>query len=126
MRTACAGAVLIALMAISGPAWAEEEPLLPTVEVTASRAAPCVASEVDGKRVTDFACLSQRMAADAAKGTAPPQGLGSEAITRRPPSALGLAHREATRQRMGNTFGISTRPQRPPPPPPPPPFGRPR
>jgi hypothetical protein len=43
---------------------------------------------------------------------------GSERIVRQPPTKLGLANRAATQQRMGNTFGTSTQPQRPPPPPP--------
>ena len=112
----------LTLLVMCSPLWAKEDPLLPRVQVTAPRTAACVTDDTDGKRASDFACLSERMAGTTAQRT-PPQVLGSEAITGRPPSALGLAHREATRQRMGNTFGISTTPQRPPAPAPAPPLG---
>ncbi len=117
--TAPAGLILLVII---GPAWAKEDPLLPKVQVTAPRTAACVTDGTDGKQAQDFTCLSERMAGTPAQRP-PPQVLGSEAITGRPPSALGLAHREATRQRMGNTFGISTTPQRPPAPAPAPPLG---
>lgn len=75
----------------------------------------CVDVEVDGQRVEDYACLS-RMLAPATTPAAPLPQLEADAVGRRAPTALGLAHRETTRQRMGNTFGKSTLPQRPAPP----------
>ncbi|HAV73175.1 MAG TPA: hypothetical protein DCX91_15200 [Stenotrophomonas sp.] len=78
----------------------------------------CIEVEVNGERIRDYDCFS-RLLAPAAASAAPAQAPGSLLIVRQPPSALGLAHRAATQQRMGNTFGISTQPQRPPPPPPP-------
>jgi hypothetical protein len=81
----------------------------------------CVDVEVNGERVRDYACLQRLLAPTPtdARGSAAP--LGSESISGRAPSAVGLAHAEATRQRMGNTFGHSTVPQRPASPPAPPP-----
>jgi len=122
MRIPHTALAALTLLLMSNPLWAKEDPLLPKVQVTAPRTAACVTDGADGKQTQDFNCLSERMAGTTAQRT-PPQVLGSEAITGRPPSALGLAHREATRQRMGNTFGISTTPQRPPAPAPAPPFG---
>lgn len=78
----------------------------------------CIEVEVNGERIRDYGCFS-RLLAPAAAAARPEPTPGSLRRVRQPPSALGLAHRAATQQRMGNTFGISTQPQRPPPPPPP-------
>lgn len=80
----------------------------------------CIEVEVNGERIRDYGCLS-RLLAPSPASVAPEQPPNALLIVRQPPSALGLAHRAATEQRMGNAFGISTQPQRPPPPPPPPP-----
>ncbi len=109
LRTALA----LALAALPGHAVAE---------ATAQEApAPaCIELEVNGERIRDYACLARRLAP--AGSTAPlPGAAASEQRVRQAPSALGLAHRAATQQRMGNSFGISTRPQRPAPAPAPPP-----
>lgn len=74
----------------------------------------CVDVEVNGTRVRDYDCLSQLLVPDDESTRPPAQLPGSEAIATRHPSALGMFNREATRQRMGNTFGKSTMPQRPP------------
>lgn len=79
----------------------------------------CIEVEVNGERVPDYACIS-RLLAPASSPSPPAPPLGSEQRIRQPPSALGLANRAATQQRMGSSFGVSTQPQRPPPPPPPP------
>ncbi len=84
----------------------------------ATPAVACVELEVDGQRIEDYACLSRLLTPTAAPTGRPALQLDADAVARRPPTALGLAHREATRQRMGNTFGKSTLPQRPNLPPP--------
>lgn len=83
--------------------------------------ASCIDLEVNGERIRDYACISRLLA----PGSAParvPEALGSERLVRQPPSALGLANRAATQQRMGSSFGVSTQPQRPAPPPTPAPL----
>lgn len=78
----------------------------------------CVEVEVNGQRIEDYACLSRMLAPAPVESTRPAPELAADALARAAPTALGLAHREATRQRMGNAFGRSTIPQRPQPPPP--------
>lgn len=78
----------------------------------------CVDVEVNGERVPDYACLGQLMTSPTPPASPDANLTGSERIVRQPPTKLGLANRAATQQRMGNTFGTSTQPQRPPPPPP--------
>jgi len=110
----------IAPMSLSaGEPQASSTPASATVPAGPRRDTRCLEVEVNGERVPDYACLGQLMTATPA--ASPPAALpGSERIARRPPTELGLANRAATQQRMGNAFGVSTRPQRPPPPPPPP------
>ncbi|WP_407352050.1 hypothetical protein [Luteimonas sp. R10] len=78
----------------------------------------CIDIEVNGQQVRDYDCLGKLLMPSADSASRPPAQLRSEEIAGRPPTALGLANPEATRQRMGNTFGKSTLPQRPPQPPP--------
>lgn len=87
----------------------EREPL-PNLLATS-----CVDVEVNGERIRDYDCLGKLLTPRQDNAVRPPAQLRSEEIAGRPATALGLAHREATRQRMGNTFGKSTLPQRPPP-----------
>ncbi|HDS1038898.1 TPA: hypothetical protein QDZ42_001914 [Stenotrophomonas maltophilia] len=100
-----------ALLALAGEVHADA-PTAPPV------GSACVEVVVNGERVPDYNCLSRQLSAPAA-ATAPAQLTAAERLARQPPSALGLANRAATQQRMGNAFGVSTQPQRPPPPPPP-------
>lgn len=90
--------------------------------LTAADAA-CIELEVNGERIPDYACMSERLAPASRKPM--PEMPASEQQVRLAPTALGLAHRAATQQRMGNSFGIFTRPQRPLAPPPAPPTTRP-
>lgn len=83
---------------------------------TALPAPGCIELEVNGERVPDYACISRLLAPAAALPRAAVQ-TEAERLLRQPPSALGLANRAATQQRMGNSFGVSTQPQRPAPPP---------
>lgn len=106
-RSPAAAGLCIALLVVPWLARAQTDPPPACIEV-----------EVNGERIRDYACFS-RLLAPASASAAPAQTPGSLRIVRQPPSALGLAHRAATQQRMGNAFGISTQPQRPPPPPPP-------
>ncbi|MDR6672176.1 hypothetical protein [Xanthomonas sp. 1678] len=77
----------------------------------------CIEVEVNGERIPDYDCFSQMLAGQHTTADGRPAAMtASERIARRPPAALGLADRAATSQRMGNTFGKSTTPQRPPPP----------
>lgn len=104
--------------------------LLAGVAIAQDGGAPsptCVELEVDGQRIEDYACLSRLLTPAAPPTGRPALQLEADAVARRAPTALGLAHREATRQRMGNTFGKSTLPQRPQLPPPslPPALGKP-
>ncbi len=86
----------------------------------ATDATGCVELEVNGERIRDYACMSRRLAPAATTATpASTAPMAAEQRVRQPPSALGLAHRAATQQRMGTSFGVSTQPQRPAPPPPP-------
>lgn len=78
----------------------------------------CIDIEVNGERVRDYDCLSGLLMPSTGDAARSPAQLRSEEVARRPSTALGLANPEATRQRMGNTFGKSTLPQRPPPAPP--------
>lgn len=80
----------------------------------------CVEIEVNGERIRDYECFSGLLKPKAVSPAATVPQLSSEQRIRQPPSALGLANRAATQQRMGSTFGVSTQPQRPPPIPPPP------
>lgn len=75
----------------------------------------CIELEVNGERIRDYACMSRMLAPAAATATTAP--MAAEQRVRQPPSALGLANRAATQQRMGTSFGVSTQPQRPVPPP---------
>jgi hypothetical protein len=76
-------------------------------------AASCMEVEVNGERAPSFPCLTQKLSGKT-KGAHPPtSALTSEAIAQRPSNQLGLFNREATSQRMGNTFGTSVFPQRP-------------
>lgn len=88
--------------------------------------AGCIEVVVDGERVRDYACLGRLMAPAAAAADGPAAPTAAEAMARRAPTTLGLAHPEATRQRLGDAFGHGVRPQRPPPPAPalPPPLRR--
>ncbi len=85
--------------------------------------AACIELEVNGERIPDYACMSERLMPASRKPV--PEIPESEQRVRQAPTAFGLAHRAATQQRMGNSFGISTRPQRPMAPPPAPPITRP-
>ncbi|WP_024889646.1 hypothetical protein [Luteimonas huabeiensis] len=76
----------------------------------------CIEVVVDGQRVRDYACLGRLMAPATAAAGGPTAPTAAEAMARRAPTTLGLAHSEATRQRLGNAFGHGVRPQRPPPP----------
>lgn len=78
----------------------------------AAPAPACIELEVNGERIADYDCLA-RLLAPAGNSAAPPAAPASELRIRQAPSTLGLANRAATQQRMGNSFGISTRPQRP-------------
>ncbi|MET0889026.1 MAG: hypothetical protein ABWY09_02720 [Stenotrophomonas maltophilia] len=106
LRSATAAGLCIALLAVPWVARAQADP-----------APACIEVEVNGERIRDYACFN-RLLAPAPASVAPAQASGSLLIVRQPPSALGLAHRAATQQRMGTAFGKSTQPQRPPPPPP--------
>jgi hypothetical protein len=77
---------------------------------------PCFEVEVNGERAPSYECLTQKLRpAPSAGGAAPtPALMGSEAIVQRPSNQLGLFNRQATANRMGNTFGTSVYPQRPP------------
>lgn len=119
MTTLMLACCIAALSAVAG-----EPEVAPTTAAAAAtpesrRDVRCVDVQVNGERVPDYACLGQLMNASPEAAPAPAMP-GSERIVRRPPTELGLANRAATRQRLGNAFGVSTRPQRPPPPPPPP------
>jgi hypothetical protein len=76
--------------------------------------------EVNGEHIRDYECFNRLLKPEPARPTATAPQLSSEQRIRQPPSALGLANRAATQQRMGSAFGVSTQPQRPPPVPPPP------
>ncbi|THF58682.1 hypothetical protein [Pseudothauera rhizosphaerae] len=73
----------------------------------------CIDVEVNGERIRDYDCLGKLLTPSQDSAARPPAQLRSEEIAGHPATALGLANREATRQRMGNTFGKSTLPQRP-------------
>ncbi|WP_312917305.1 hypothetical protein [Stenotrophomonas sp.] len=75
---------------------------------------------MNGERIRDYECFSRLLKTEAASSAATAPQLSSEQRIRQPPSALGLANRAATQQRMGSAFGVSTQPQRPPPVPLPP------
>lgn len=77
----------------------------------------CIELEVNGERIRDYACMSRMLAPAAAATPASTAPMAAEQRVRQPPSALGLANRAATQQRMGTSFGVSTQPQRPVPPP---------
>ena len=78
----------------------------------------CIELEVNGERIRDYGCMSRMLAPAAATATpASTAPMAAEQRVRQPPSALGLANRAATQQRMGTSFGVSTQPQRPAPPP---------
>jgi len=78
----------------------------------------CIELEVNGERIRDYACMSRMLAPAATTATpATTAPMPAEQRVRQPPSALGLANRAATQQRMGTSFGVSTQPQRPAPPP---------
>jgi hypothetical protein len=74
----------------------------------------CVDIQIDGQWIRDYECLGRALApvVSPSHSRALPH-LHSDGIARRPPTELGIVTPEATRQRMGNTFGKSTLPQRP-------------
>ena len=130
LRLSPSAAALLVSSALATEPQAAQVPATPpaTDAASASASAParsakpadtrCVDVEVNGERVPDYACLGQLMTSPAPPVSPDANLSGSERIVRQPPTKLGLANRAATQQRMGNTFGTSTRPQRPPPPPP--------
>lgn len=119
-------AALLVSSALAAEPQAAQVPAPPPTTDAASTPVParhtdtprCVDVEVNGERVPDYACLGQLMTSPAPPASPDANLMGSERIVRQPPTKLGLANRAATQQRMGNTFGTSTKPQRPPPPPP--------
>ncbi len=121
-------AALLVSSALAAEPQATQIPATPPATDSASTPAPaksakpadtrCVDVEVNGERVPDYACLGQLMTSPTPPASPDANLTGSERIVRQPPTKLGLANRAATQQRMGNTFGTSTQPQRPPPPPP--------
>ncbi|MCF7750265.1 hypothetical protein KQ945_05875 [Bacillus subtilis subsp. subtilis] len=89
----------------------------PPAHADAGLPAPgCIELEVNGERVPDYTCIS-RLLAPAAPLPRAATVTDAERLPRQSPSALGLANRAATQQRMGSSFGVSTQPQRPAPPP---------
>lgn len=118
-------AALLVSSAVAAEPQATQITATPPVTGSATTPAPakpadtrCVDVEVNGERVPDYACLGQLMTSPTPPASPDANLTGSERIVRQPPTKLGLANRAATQQRMGNTFGTSTQPQRPPPPPP--------
>ena len=121
-------AALLVSSALAAEPQATQIPATPPATDSASTPAPaksakpadtrCVDVEVNGERVPDYACLGKLMTSPTPPASPDANLTGSERIVRQPPTKLGLANRAATQQRMGNTFGTSTQPQRPPPPPP--------
>lgn len=76
-------------------------------------AAACIDVEVNGQRIPDYDCLGRLLAAPTDPQGQPSPPSAAEELARRPPTRMGLVTPEATRQRMGNSFGKSTMPQRP-------------
>lgn len=113
MRISCLLAMLACLPAA---AFAQTQTQSAAPDPSAKPA--CIDIEVNGERVRDYDCLGEMLASPAAQVSRPPQLTTSEEIARRPSNSLGLFNREATSQRMGNTFGKSVLPQRPATPPP--------
>lgn len=89
-------------------------PAFAQTNATADAPSPCIDVEVNGERVRDYDCLSRLMTPAKPDARPPATTMPSEDIARRPSNQLFLFNQEATRQRMGNTFGTSVHSQRPP------------
>ena len=75
----------------------------------------CVYVETEGDPGGRLACIQQRLRAaarEAQEKVAPLPGAPLDA--RSTDTRVGVANEAATRQRMGNQFGVSVHPQRPP------------
>jgi hypothetical protein len=100
MRVVFAIPALFSLMAAAGaaPAPSKSEPVCVDVQIGADRAAA-------------LECLNQAFKKAVAREHAPPPEAPID--TRSSPVAVGIANETVARQRMGNSFGVSSIPQRP-------------
>lgn len=88
---------------------------LPLLAHADTAATGCTEVTVDGYKAPDYGCLSQQMGSDsdAAKASRKNREAQNVPVQKRPPHQVGLATPAATSTRMGNTFGVSVKPQRP-------------
>lgn len=78
----------------------------------------CVEVDIAGHKAGHLDCASQRLQAATREAQARAPNADSFDIpgAQSPDVVTGVANQTATRQRMGNQFGVGVRPQRPPPP----------
>jgi hypothetical protein len=78
----------------------------------------CVEVDIAGYKAGHLDCASQRLQAATRQAQARAPNADSYDVpgARAPDVITGVANQTATRQRMGNQYGVGVRPQRPPPP----------
>lgn len=88
---------------------------LPPVKVEAPPQA-CTDVQVDGQRRPALACLNAQLKASAQDATPPtdPNAAIHDVVGNGEPNKVGTFSRTGQSIRMGNTFGTSSKPQRPP------------
>ncbi|MEG3086715.1 hypothetical protein [Sphingomonas sp. PB4P5] len=81
----------------------------------APAAGPCVEVDIAGNKAGHLDCASQRLQAATrqAQASAPNADRFDVPNARSADVVTGVANQTATRQRMGNQFGVGVRPQRP-------------
>ncbi|WEJ19739.1 hypothetical protein N0B28_15695 [Pseudomonas sp. SD17-1] len=74
----------------------------------------CIDVQVGQARALAYDCLTRQLQNGNGQRAAQANRKAMEVdVSRRAPNQLGLFNQSATRQRMGNAFGVSVRPQRP-------------
>ncbi len=95
------------------PAAAQTVAATPEIVITAPKPShACDAADGGTAPVLNYACLTQALQAKA--GVTPPDAVARPATDLASPGDTGTFSYSATKQRMGDQFGVSATPQRPP------------
>lgn len=106
--------LLLAAIVGFAPAHAQDKQDKAPVPDGAEATAGCVFVEEPGDVASRLACLQQRLRTAARRAQRLAQPPAAPLDARSTDTRVGLANEAATRQRMGNQFGVGVHPQRPP------------
>lgn len=114
-RTTLAGLAAFMLASLAGDAALARSPQDAETGRIGGKPAPCVVVDVAGERVGHLDCASQKLEQAARIAQAQTRGAIDTPVPRATSADVvtGVANQAATRQRMGNAFGVSVHPQRP-------------